>query len=57
LKRAITAGKVLRDDFPTGAQEFIPLNQRDTFPNTQSEIYLVFKLVSDYIDAAPLTAP
>jgi hypothetical protein len=47
---------VLRYDFPTGAQEFIPLNQGDTFPNTLSEIYLVFKLVSDYIDAVPLTA-
>ena len=38
-------------DFPTGAHEFIPLNPSDTFPSTQSEIYLVFKLVSDSFEA------
>jgi tetratricopeptide (TPR) repeat protein len=52
----IPAGKVARDDFPTGAHDFIPLNPGDTFPTTQSEIYLVFGLVSDSFDAVPLTA-
>ena len=28
----IPAGKVVRDDFPTGAHEFIPLNPGDSFP-------------------------
>lgn len=52
----IPAGKVMRDDFPTGAHEYIPLNPGDTFPATQQEIYLVFGLVSDAFDAVPLTA-
>jgi hypothetical protein len=52
----IPAGKVARDDFPTGAHDFIPLNPGDTFPATQAEIYLVFGLVSDTLDAVPLTA-
>lgn len=52
----IPASKVVRDDFPTGAHEFIPLNPGDTFPATQPEIYLVFGLVSDSFDAVPLTA-
>jgi tetratricopeptide (TPR) repeat protein len=52
----IPARKVVRDDFPTGAHEFIPLNPGDTFPTTQPEIYLVFGLVSDSFDAVPLTA-
>ncbi len=52
----IPATKVVRDDFPTGAHEFIPLYPGDTFPATQPEIYLVFKLVSDSFDAVPLTA-
>lgn len=52
----IPAGKVIRDDFPTGAHEFIPLNPNDTFPSTQPEIYLVFGLVSASYDAVPLTA-
>lgn len=43
----IPAAKVVRDDYPTGAHEFIPLYPGDTFPTTQSEIYLVFRLVSD----------
>ena len=51
----IPAGKVLRDDSPTGAHEFIPLNPGDSFPTTQGEIYLVFGLVSDSYDAVPLT--
>jgi len=56
FRYVIPAGKVLRDDFPTGAHEFIPLNPSDTFPSTQSELYLVFKLVSDSFEAVPLTA-
>jgi tetratricopeptide (TPR) repeat protein len=52
----IPATKVVRDDFPTGAHEFIPLNPGDTFSTTQPEIYLVFRLVSDSFDAVPLTA-
>ena len=52
----IPAGTVMRDDFPTGAHEYIPLNSSDTFPTTQREIYLVFGLVSDSFDAVPLTA-
>lgn len=52
----IPAGKVIRDDFPTGAHDFIPLHPSDTFPTTQQEIYLVFGLVSSSYDAVPLTA-
>ena len=51
----IPASKVVRDDFPTGAHEFIPLNPGDSFPTTQQEIYLVFGLVSASFDAVPLT--
>jgi tetratricopeptide (TPR) repeat protein len=52
----IPAGTVMRDDFPTGAHEYIPLNPHDTFPTTQREIYLVFGLLSDSFEAVPLTA-
>ena len=52
----IPASKIVRDDFPTGAHEFIPLHPGDTFLTTQPEIYLVFRLVSDSFDALPLTA-
>lgn len=52
----ISASKVVRDDFPTGAHEFIPLNPGDSFSTTQPEIYLVFGLVSASFDAVPLTA-
>ena len=52
----IPASKVVRDDFPTGAHEFIPLSPGDSFPTTQQEIYLVFRLVSDSYDAVPLAA-
>ncbi len=52
----IPAAKVVRDDFPTGAHDFIPLNPGDTFPSTQGEIYLVFRLVSESFEAVPLTA-
>jgi tetratricopeptide (TPR) repeat protein len=52
----IPSSKVIRDDFPTGAHEFIPLNPGDSYPTTQQEIYLVFGLVSASYDAIPLTA-
>jgi tetratricopeptide (TPR) repeat protein len=50
----IVASKVMRDDLPTGQHDFIPLNPSDSFPSTQQEIYLVFRLVSDSYDAVPL---
>lgn len=50
----IPAGKVMRDDFPTGAHEFIPLNANDSFPPAQRDIYLVFGLVSASYDAVSL---
>jgi tetratricopeptide (TPR) repeat protein len=50
----IPAGKVMRDDLPTGQHDFIPLNPGDSFPATHQEIYLVFRLVSDSYDAVPL---
>ncbi|MDH4084763.1 MAG: tetratricopeptide repeat protein [Nitrospira sp.] len=56
FRYVIPSSKVVRDDFPTGAHEFIPLNPSDTFPSTQSEIYLVFKLLSDSFEAVLLTA-
>jgi hypothetical protein len=52
----IPAAKVVRDDLPTGAHDFIPLSPGDTFPATQGDIYLVFGLVSASYDAVPLTA-
>ena len=52
----IPAGKVMRDDLPTGQHDFIPLNPGDSFPTTQQEIYLVFRLVSDSYDAVPLAS-
>jgi tetratricopeptide (TPR) repeat protein len=52
----IPAGKVMRDDLPTGQHDFIPLNPSDSFPGTQQDIYLVFRLVSDSYDAVPLAA-
>jgi tetratricopeptide (TPR) repeat protein len=51
----IPASKIMRDDFPTGAHEFIPVNPGDSFLTTQQEIYLVFRLVSASFDAVPLT--
>ncbi len=52
----IPAGKVMRDDFPTGDHEFIPLNPGDSFPHTQPEINLVFRLATPSADAMPLSA-
>jgi tetratricopeptide (TPR) repeat protein len=56
FRYVIPASKVVRDDFPTGAHEFIPIHPGDSFPHTQTEIYLVFGLVSASFDAVPLTA-
>lgn len=52
----IPSGKVVRDDSPTGAHEFIPLYSNDTFSTAQPDIYLVFGLVSASYDAVPLAA-
>jgi hypothetical protein len=52
----IPASKVMRDDFPTGDHQFIPVNPGDSFPTTQQDIYLVFGLVSASYDAVPLSA-
>jgi tetratricopeptide (TPR) repeat protein len=52
----IPAGRVMRDDFPTGEHDFIPIHPGDSFPPTQQEIYLVFGLVSSSYDAVPLSA-
>ncbi len=52
----IPASNVMRDDFPTGEHDFIPINPEDTFPTTQREIYLVFGLIATSYDAVPLTA-
>ncbi len=52
----IPAGKIMRDDAPTGEHDFIPIDPNDSFPTTQREIYLVFGLVSASYDAVPLTA-
>jgi hypothetical protein len=56
LQLVIPTGKVIRDDFPTGEHEFIPVNPGDSFPLAQQEILLVFALVSASYDAVPLTA-
>lgn len=56
FRYVIPANRVMRDDFPTGAHEFIPLESTDTFQTTQPDIYLVFRLVSDSYDAVPLAA-
>jgi tetratricopeptide (TPR) repeat protein len=52
----IPASKVMRDDFPTGDHQFIPVNPGDSFPTTQQDIFLVFGLVSASYDAVPLSA-
>ena len=52
----IPASHVMRDDFPTGEHDFIPIYPGDSFPTTQKEIYLVFGLVTASYDAVTLTA-
>jgi len=46
----------MRDDFPTGDHEFVPIQPGDSFPTTQQEIYLVFALVTASYDGVSLTA-
>jgi tetratricopeptide (TPR) repeat protein len=52
----IPASQVMRDDFPTGEHDFIPIHPGDSFATTQKEIYLVFGLVTASYDAVALTA-
>ncbi len=52
----ISANRVMRDDLPGGAHEFIPINPEHTFPSTQEEIYMVFGLVTASFDEVPLKA-
>ncbi len=52
----IPSSQVMRDDFPTGEHDFIPLNPGDSFPTTQKAIYIVFGLVASSYDAVPITA-
>lgn len=52
----IPASNVMRDDFQTGEHEFIPIDPEASFPTTQREIYLVFRLLTASYDAVPLTA-
>ena len=56
FRYVIPAGKVVRDDYPTGAHEFISLQPTDTFASTKREIYLVFGLLSASYDAVSLAA-
>lgn len=52
----IPSHRVMRDDQPGGAHEYIPIDPNDTFPATQQEIYLVFTLVTASYDQVPLSA-
>ncbi len=52
----IPAKKVMRDDSPTGAHDFIPLDPGISFPGNQQDIYLVFSLVTASYDEVPLAA-
>ena len=52
----IPAKKVMRDDSPTGAHDFIPLDPGISFPGSQQDIYLVFSLVTASYDEVPLAA-
>ena len=56
FRYVIPAQRVMRDDLPTGAHEFIPIETHDTFPIHQQEIVLVFGLVTASFDEVSLTA-
>lgn len=56
FRYVIPANRVMRDDRPTGAHDFIPIDPHDTFPTTQGEIHLVFGLVTASNDEVPLIA-
>jgi len=55
FRYVIPADHVMRDDLPTGAHDFIPINPGDTYSPTQQEIYLVFGLVTASFDEIPLS--
>lgn len=55
FRYVIPANHVMRDDLPTGAHDFIPINPGDTYAPTQQEIYLVFGLVTASFDEIPLS--
>jgi len=55
FRYVISADQVMRDDLPTGAHDFIPINPGDTFSPRQKEIYLVFGLVTASFDEVSLT--
>ena len=52
----IPASTVMRDDSPTGAHDYIPLNVSDSFVTSQQDVYLVFGLVTASYDEVPLAA-
>jgi hypothetical protein len=52
----IPAGRIMRDDDPTGDHEFIPVIPGDSFPATQPAIYLVFGLLTASYDAVSLSS-
>jgi len=56
FRYVIPAHHVMRDDRPTGAHDFIPIDPHDTFSTTQEEIHLVFGLVTSSSAEVPLTA-
>lgn len=50
------AAKVMRDDSPTGAHEFLPIDAGDTFALPHQPIHLVFAVVTASFDEMPLAA-
>lgn len=52
----IPAQRVMRDDSPTGAHDYIPLDPSISFLDSQQDIYLVFGLVTASYDEVPLAA-
>lgn len=56
FRYVIPANHVMRDDRPTGAHDFIPIDPHDTFFTTQENIFLVFGVVTASFDEVPLQA-
>ena len=56
FRYVIPSLRVMRDDLPTGAHEFIPVGPNDTYHTDQPEIFLVFGLVTASFDEVSLTA-
>ena len=56
FRYVIPAKKVMRDDSPTGAHDFIPLEPGLSFSTSQTDIYLVFGLITASYDEVPLAA-